>query len=110
MNSVALAHPFLVQPLTDRKDHAIASLGLSNHLAEEMAVSLWPQEPQYQGIEIEIGTQRCGNVERVGLMEHWVLCASGKSSGEAINPLSLIRDSFREDFATVSAWQGWMAV
>ena len=78
MNGVALANPFLVQPLADRKDHAIASRGLSNHLAEEMAVSLWPQKLQHRGIEVEIGAQRGGNVERVGLMEHLVLGASGK--------------------------------
>lgn len=110
MNSVALAHPFLMQPLTERKDHAIASLGLSNHLAEEMAVSFWPQQPQDRGIKIVIGAQRGRNVERVGLVKHSVLCAYGRSSGEAINPLSLIRGSFREDFAVALAWQGWMAV
>jgi len=38
------------------------------------------------------------------------MCASRRSSGEAIDPLSLIRDSFREDFAMALAWQGWMAV
>ena len=106
MNGITLAHPFLVQSLANRKDNAIASLGLSNHLAEEMAVSLRAKEPQYCGIKIEIGTQRGGNVERADFVEHLVLCASGKSSGEAIHPLSLIRDSFREGFAMALAWQG----
>jgi len=71
---------------------------------------LWPQQPQYRGIKIVIGEQRGRTVERVGLVKHLVLCASGKSSGEAINPLALIRVSFREDFSMAMAWQGWMAV
>jgi hypothetical protein len=98
MNGIALAHPFLVQPLADGKNDPIASLGLSDLLAQGRAGSLGPKEPEHRRIKIEIGAERGGNVEGVGLVEHLVFVVSGKSAGEAIHPLSLIRDSFFRGF------------